>query len=274
MNSSKKSKVIYHENNTCQTIEQDLIMEEPLAIQVEGEPYSVVMRTPGDELFHVAGFCLAEGLVDNPNDFATVGHCPDMDANVAQVTLLPERKQKVGDLLKRRGFVSQTSCGICGKELIQDLDQILTPIKDQIVITIKNAIDCVNQLPKHQQLYEKTQASHATLLFNSDLQIVSAAEDVGRHNALDKAIGKAFMGGNISHTIVAVLSSRISYELVQKAARAQIPLVIGMSRPTTLAVELGRTLNMTIACFRKNRLSIFCGEERIDGEYGDKKTNI
>ena len=104
---------------------QELVSEEPLSIHVEGEPYSVVMRTPGQEIFHTAGFCLAEGLVDEPDDFLTIANCPDLDPNVISVSLKPERRNKVADILKRRNFISQTSCGVCGKELIKDLHQNL-----------------------------------------------------------------------------------------------------------------------------------------------------
>ncbi len=242
---------------------QDLISEEPLSIQVEGEPYAVVMRTPGKEIFHAAGFCLAEGLVESPDDFSTIANCPDLDPNVISVSLEPERQKKVTDILKRRGFISQTSCGICGKELIEDLHQILHPVADKTEITKEKVVACIDQLKDQQHLYEKTHASHAAILFDAGFQPVSMAEDVGRHNALDKAIGEIFMRGKIADVLLAVLSSRISYELVQKAAQAKIPILIGLSLPTTLAVTLGDSLNMTIASFRNNRLSVFCGKERI-----------
>ncbi len=269
VNSIQSHRVLHCKGETCQTFEHELICEEPLLIRVEGKPYSVVMRTPGEETFHVAGFCLAEGLVDKPNDIATLGYCDDVDGNVASVTLEPERRQKVSSLLKRRGFLSQTSCGICGKELIKDLCQILTPVTDETKINIDRAIGCAGQLYEHQELYEKTRGSHAALLFDSEPKFLAMAEDVGRHNALDKAIGKVFVGGKLADACLGVLSSRISYELVQKAARAHLAILIGMSRPTALAVQLGRTLNMALACIsKKGGLLVFCGQERIDGGLG------
>jgi len=259
----------FHDGPQCgedagQTFEQDLVEEEPLLIRVEGRPYSVVMRTPGEEVFHAAGFCLAEGLVDQPEDFATVGYCNETNSNVATVTLRPERRTKVAPLLERRGFISQTSCGICGKELIKDLCQVLVPTSDTTRITIDQALDCVNQLPQHQVLFKKTRSSHAAMLFDAKRSFLAVGEDVGRHNALDKAIGKAFMGRYLTNACLAVLSSRLSYELVQKAARAHLAILISISRPTALAVALGRRLNMTLACLNKKRgLSVFCGKERL-----------
>ena len=257
-------RLVHCEEGACQPREQDLISEEPLSIVVEDEPYSVVMRTPGEEIFHVAGFCLAEGLVDRREDFATLGFCEDMDPNVISVTLNPARKEKVSALLERRGFISQTSCGICGKEMVKDLTQSLTPIQDETKIGVTQAIATAGQLPDHQELYERTRASHAVMLFDAQFGVLAVSEDVGRHNALDKSIGKLFMGGQLSKACLAVLSSRISYELVQKAARAQLPVVISHSRPTALAVELGNNLNMTLACLDdESGLLVFCGEKRL-----------
>ncbi len=267
MEPTQSHNVVHCEDGKRRSYDQELIKEEPLLIRIEGEPYSVIMRTPGEETFHVAGFCLAEGLVDEPEDFATVGYCSEPGSNMATVTLRPERRKKVEALLERRGFISQTSCGICGKELIKDLSQILVPITDNTRINVTQAMGCVGQLSEHQRLYEKTRGSHAALLFDSSLQSLAVAEDVGRHNALDKAIGKAFMEGKLSKACLAVLSSRISYELVQKAARAQVAILLSMSRPTALAVELGQSLNMTLACPGKEEggLLVYCGKERIDG---------
>ncbi len=269
MNSTQSRHVFLCENDICQTYEQELIGEEPLLIRIEGQPYSVVMRTPGEEISHVAGFCLAEGLVDEVEDFATIGYCEQADSNVVTVTLQPGRRKEVADLLKRRGFISQTSCGICGKEMIEDICQALTPVIDKTRIKISQAVACVDQLVRYQDLYERTRGAHATILFDSQLDVMAFAEDVGRHNALDKTIGKVFMSGQLAKACLVVLSSRISYELVQKAARAHLPILVSVSRPTALAVELGQSLNMTLACAGKESgLLVFCGEERliVDGK--------
>ena len=244
--------------------EYKLIGEEPLLIQVEGKPYSVVMRTPGDELAHVAGFCLAEGIVDVPDDIQILAHCESIDSNVVTVTLEEARKGKISDLLKRRGFISQTSCGICGKEIVNDLYQIIHPLTDDTQIGAKEALGCLENLSRHQPMRKKTRASHAAVLYTPDLELISVAEDVGRHNALDKAIGKLFLEGKLEKALLLILSSRISYELVQKAARARIPIILAVSRPTSLAVELASKLNMTLACFAEDPgLYIFCGEHRM-----------
>lgn len=259
--------LLQYEGDTHRTCKQDLIGEEPLSILIEGQPYSVVMRTPGEEIFHVAGFCLGEGLVDRPEDFATIGYCEEMDPNVVAVRLHPVRRENVADMLKRRGFISQTSCGICGKEMIKDICQNVIPITDETSIKMSQAVACAEQLAQHQELYEKTRGSHAVMLYDSQLNVLAVAEDVGRHNALDKAIGKVFMEAQLPSARLAVLSSRISYELVQKAGRAHLPMLVSLSRPTALAVEFGHELNMTLACMGEDsELLVFCGEQRITSE--------
>jgi len=233
-------------------------------MRIEGKPYSVVMRTPGEEIFHAAGFCLGEGIADSPDDFLTLGHCTDMDPNVIDIRLKPERLEKVSDLLERRGFVSQTSCGICGKEMVQDLYQVLTPTESDVRIEIRQVFAAIDNLSEKQKYYRRTRGSHAALIVGPQLEMIAFAEDVGRHNALDKAIGKAFLARKLSRAAIAVLSSRISYELVQKTARAHLPILISLSRPTALSVEMGKALNLTLACVDKgSELIVVCGENRI-----------
>jgi FdhD protein len=249
------------------TVDRELILEEPLSIRVEGEPYAVVMRTPGEEIAHAAGFCLSEGLVEQVEDFATIAMCSDEDLNVVTVTLAPQRRGQVEDLLERRGFVSQTSCGICGKELIKDIHQAVTPVSESVLLGREQAVALVGALKGHQALYEKTGAAHGAIVIDREFNVMAAAEDVGRHNALDKAIGKVFMEKKLNAARIVVLSSRISYELVQKAARAQVEVIIGMSRPTALAVDLARRLNISVATVgKKGGFSVFCGQHRFPSE--------
>jgi FdhD protein len=241
-----------------------LIAEEPLLVRIEGKPYSVVMRTPGEEIFHAAGFCLGEGIADSPDDFLTLGYCKDLDPNVIDIRLKPERREKIGDLLDRRGFVSQTSCGICGKEMVKDLYQVLTPTATAFQIEIGQVYACIDKLSEQQKYYQRTRASHAALIVDRQLETIAFAEDVGRHNALDKAIGKAFVARRLGQAAIAVMSSRISYELVQKTARAHLPILISVSRPTALSIEMGKALNLTLACADKgSELIVLCGEHRI-----------
>jgi FdhD protein len=222
------------------------------------------MRTPGHERAHAAGFCLGEGIVDSPDDIVSLALCDGPDAQVVTVTLTESRRREIPRIMERRGFISQTACGLCGKELIEELYQEIAPVHKEVHLTVDQAMDRVESLNQHQVLGRRTRACHAAALFGADLKLLSVAEDVGRHNALDKAIGALFLSRKLSEAFVLVLSSRISYELVQKAARARIPVILAVSRPTALAVSLSEKLNMTLACLSKSSgLDIFSRVHRI-----------
>ena len=263
--STRKSKAVLHwTRDHIRSEYHHLIEEEPLSIRVEGKPYSVLMRTPGDELPLTAGFCLAEGLVDNQDDFASLGFCDGQDTNVVTVTLKPARRGKISAFLDRRGFISQTSCGICGKAIVEDLYQNVSPITDRRSIGIEQARNALLQLTKHQRLYRRTRATHAALLCDVHLNVLAVAEDVGRHNALDKVIGKLLLDGRLPTAAIVALTSRVSYEMVQKAARARIPILLAFSRPTAIAVDLAERLNLTLATQSKGSgLFVFTGTHRL-----------
>jgi FdhD protein len=242
----------------------EALNEEPLSIRLQGSPYAVVMRTPGDETAHAAGFCLTEGLIDSPEDIANLACCDVEDSNVVTVTLTAQRRVQVSGHLERRGYISQSSCGLCGKTLIDELVPQLRPVSENISIPIAAAEQRLRNLEQFQPLRERTGASHAAVLFDADLNPLTAAEDVGRHNALDKAIGRLFLDRRLQQAKVAMMSSRISYELVQKAARARIPILMGLSRPTRLAVELATRLHMSLAGTAKpSGLYLYCHSERF-----------
>jgi FdhD protein len=242
----------------------ELLGEEPLSIRVDGKPYSVVMRTPGEEIAHVAGFCLGEGIIDTPADYTSIASCDGENSNVVTVTLTSSRRQGIAGILERRNYISQTSCGLCGKELVQDLYQMLRPVPPGPAINVSTSLAGLGVMAQHQPLRGRTRASHAAVLWDAEGKLISVAEDVGRHNALDKAIGKGFLSGSLPQAAWLTLSSRVSYELVQKAARARIPVILSVSRPTGLAVELASRLNMGLACLApKQGAYIFCGQERF-----------
>jgi FdhD protein len=252
------------ENGQARSASIHLIGEEPLSIRVQGAPYAVVMRTPGEEKAHVAGFCLGEGIVDTPDDIRNIAFCDGEDTNVVTVTLTAARRARVADHLDRRTYISQTSCGICGKSIVGDLVQALTPITVGDSLAGEDALKCLLRLGDHQPLRNKTRAAHGAAIYDRGLTRLSVAEDVGRHNALDKAIGQLFLDGRLSRARLLTLSSRISYELVQKAARARIPVILAISRPTGLAVELATALNMTLASLgRDDGLMIYCHPQRL-----------
>lgn len=262
-------KVLFWDRTSEASTSHKLIGEEPLSIRIQGKPYSVMMRTPGEEIALAAGFCLSEGIIDHPDDIGSIGFCDGSDSNTVTVTLNKSRLEAISSetsprYLERRGFISQTGCGLCGKEIVDDLYQTIHPIEDERKIDIRKALKCLDQLSRHQPLREHTGAAHAAALFDANYAMLCIAEDVGRHNALDKAVGKLFLEKKLGEVSLLVMSSRISYEIVQKAARARIPVIFAISRPTALAVELASQLNMSLACLAKGSgLYIYCCYHRI-----------
>ena len=260
----KTYRPVRYEDGSMVDEPRDFVREEPLLIRVEDRPYAVVMRTPGDEIEHAAGFCLSEGLVESPEDIASIGFCSDLDENSVTVRLNERRRARVSERLESRGFLSQTSCGICGREMIEDLTDNLEAAGDGAVIAYEHVFDCFDAFLKEQTYYDRTRGTHAVMLFDSNRRVLVKAEDVGRHNAMDKSVGGAFLTNRLSRVHLAVLSSRISFEMIQKAARAGIAILISKSNPTSMAVELGLRLNMTLVCLdKRSGFIVPCGEKRI-----------
>jgi len=246
-------------------LDLELVAEEPLLIRVDGKPYSTVMRTPGDELAHAAGFCLGEGVIDSRLDIADIIFNERQDENEIDVQLNPERRELVPEVLNRKVFISQTSCGICGKQLVEDLYQKLAPIESNFILELGRIGHCLDTLTEHQEIHKATRSAHAALVLDGNLEALAFAEDVGRHNALDKAVGGCLMTDRLPDARILVLSSRVSYELVQKAARARIPLIVSCSRPTAIAAEMAGALNMTLVFPAKGSdLMVLGNEQRVE----------
>jgi len=264
LNTTIHHQLIHWDMASNKTKDKDLLKEEPLSIRVEGNPYSVMMRTPGDEIPLAAGFCLTEGIIDTPEDYTSIAFCDGEDTNVIAVTLKPSRRHKISEILDRRGFISQSSCGLCGKEIVKDLFQLIKPLEDDIRLDVNKALSCLETITRHQPLRSQTRAAHAAVLYTAKFDFIAAAEDVGRHNALDKVIGKILLDRKLGQAALLTLSSRISYELVQKSARARIPIILAISRPTALAVKLASELNITLASLADGPgLYVFCGAQRL-----------
>ncbi len=244
----------------------ELVPEEPLSILVQGKPYAVVMRTPGQELAHAAGFCLAEGIVDGPGDLHHIDFCRKEASNAVAIALTQARQALVTDRLERRAFLSQTSCGICGKEVIDDLLQEIRPFQDDDPsITASCVVRCVRSLCARQAMHRATKASHAAALFDADGRLLSVGEDVGRHNAVDKAVGQLLLAEELPQARILLVSSRVSFEMVQKAARARIPILLALSHPTALAVDLADSLRMTVVTVRGGtRITVYAGGQRLE----------
>ena len=243
-----------------------LIGEAPLMIRVQGRQASLGMRTPGDEIPQAAGFCLAEGIVEAAGDISRLAYAQNGVDAIVDVTLSTARWGAVAER-----FGGRDGASVVGLAEV-DSDRLIAALADQVprfnvaegLLNGRLALDCLQRLDELQPLRGKTRAAHAAALFSADLTLLTAAEDVGRHNALDKAVGRLLLGGSLDAAALLVLSSRISFDLVQKASRAGVAVIFSMSRPTRLAVQTALRLNMTLACLaRPAGLLVFCGKERI-----------
>jgi len=259
---SAKRRAVYWNTVSSSTVFHPMIQEEPLSIRIRKSPYAVVMRTPGDEFAHAAGLCLAEGIVDTPDDIADLRFCGGPDADIVTVTLTAARQKMIRSILKHEG--GPGAWGMAGGGFVQRLRGVTERLPDTAFMDIRRAYRLLEDLADLQPLRRRTRAAHAAALFSVDGKPLCIAEDVGRHNALDKAVGKLFLAGTLGSTSLLVLSSRISFELVQKAARARIPIILAVSRPTTLALALAFDRNITVACRAKESgLYIFTGRQRL-----------
>ena len=247
-----------------------LATEEPMEIRVggpgqEATQVAVTMRTPGGDYELAVGFLFTEGLIA-PGDVRRVAYCDDLDDesqryNVVTVTL--ERPFDPGAL--RRNFYATSSCGICGKAALDDVEVRCAPVADGPQVRAEVLVGLPDALRARQKVFDRTGGLHAAGLFTAEGELVTLREDVGRHNAVDKVIGEQVLAGRVPlRDHVLQVSGRASFEIVQKAAVAGIPIVSAVSAPTSLAVEAGERFGMTIVGFvRDGRCNVYAGSDRV-----------
>ncbi|MBU4209686.1 MAG: formate dehydrogenase accessory sulfurtransferase FdhD [Proteobacteria bacterium] len=265
MDTFLKHSAVYMDKKSTASSHHKLISEKPLKIIIQDRLYSIIMRTPGDELPLAAGFCLSEGIVNKPDDIESLSFSNKSDGNEVILSLKKSKRNEIFQLFEKFSLSSKKEFNIGYSHVIRNHSQKIYPVKkDDIKLDFSNALNCLENLSSIQPLRKITRSSHAAALYSSDFELLSVSEDVGRHNALDKTIGKLFLDNTLCKASLLILSSRISCELVQKAAMAGIPVILAISRPTSNAVKLASQLNITIACLaEKSGLYVFCGKSRL-----------
>jgi FdhD protein len=247
-----------------------LAAEEPLEIRVQGpgqeqRSVAVTMRTPGGDFELAVGFLFTEGLIA-PEDVSRVAYCDnlpgeDQQYNIVSVTLTGPFD---ADLVKRN-FYATSSCGVCGKAALDDIEVRCAPVAEGPEVTGDVLLSLPEALRKGQKVFDRTGGLHAAGLFTPEGRAVSVREDVGRHNAVDKVIGEQVLAGRVplaGHVLQ--VSGRLSFEIVQKAAVAGIPIVSAVSAPSSLAVEAAERFGMTLVGFvRDDRLNVYTRPERV-----------
>jgi FdhD protein len=264
--------------------------EEPLDIRLHGRSFAVIMRTPGADRALAAGFLLSERVIRSADDLGAVEHCRHPDHrqahHVVDVFLVGDAAARVAQILEgRRQFVANSSCGVCGRSTIDELRRDITSVP----LTWRVDVPFVRTMPvrlrETQSVFEETGGLHGAAIFSRDGRLLASAEDVGRHNAVDKAIGQLLLpdegvrarlslpvtttdGPDLTLPAADVLavSGRVAFEIVQKAWLAGISVIVAVSAPTTLAIELAREAGITLVGFaRGDNLNIYTHPTRIDG---------
>ncbi len=268
----KQKEIVKIIGNQSETVADFLSIEEPLQIQLEMgdlndrqiKNISVTMRTPGNDEELAVGFLFTEGIVKNVDQF----ECDKnkiVDNNIS-LYLKPEYSISINQL--DRNFYTSSSCGVCGKSSIDAIKTISNNKRNNNKTFSINA-NIIYQLPtamkQAQSMFQSTGGIHASALFDLDGNLIALREDVGRHNALDKLIGYAFMNNLVPLSQhILLLSGRASFELIQKAAMAGIQVVVAIGAPSSLAVELAEEQDMTLIGFLKSdKMNVYCGEKRL-----------
>jgi FdhD protein len=238
-------------------VRDDVAVEEPLEIRVDGSALAVTMRTPGHDDELALGFLVGEGLIarDVPR---AAGPTTDLAANIVEVE---------GPLLRepaQRRFYATSSCGVCGKGALEEIAVLSEPLPDDGPL-IDRAL--LAELPQRltQPGFEKTGGLPATGLFTADGKLLCVREDVGRHNAMDKVVGRALLDNALPfHDRILCVSGRLSFELVQKAVVAGAPILVGVGAPTSLAVQAAQDRGLTLAGFaRGERANVYTHARRV-----------
>lgn len=251
--------------------------EEPMEIRVQGagqtaESVAVTMRTPGDDFDLAVGFLATEGLLRSPDEIETVAYCRDgegtQEFNVVTVTL--RRRWEAG--VVQRNFFATSSCGICGKATLDAVEVRCERVAPGPSVAPSALLSLPERMREAQRVFEETGGLHATALFDAGAELVTLREDVGRHNAFDKVVGRALLAGGLPLSgHVAMVSGRASFEIVQKAAAAGVPVVCAVSAPSSLAVEAGERFGITVVGFlRGEGFNVYTHPERVElgGEPG------
>jgi FdhD protein len=244
--------------------------EEPMEIRAHGpgqEPVrvAVTMRTPGGDFELAVGFLFTEGLI-GPADVRRVAYCEDVDTEDQRYNVITvELERDLDESLLHRNFYATSSCGVCGKAALEDIEVRCAAIPMGFHVPAATVVSLPDALRSSQRVFDRTGGLHAAGLFTADGDVVTVREDVGRHNAVDKVVGEQLLAGNLplSDRVLQV-SGRASFEIVQKAAVAGIPVVSAVSAPSSLAVEAGERLGVTVVGFvRDGGCNVYTLAERV-----------
>jgi FdhD protein len=248
-----------------------LVTEEPMEIRLHGpgqdpEALAVTMRTPGHDFELAVGFCLTEGLLHTADDVDSVAYCLAGEGEQEYNVVTVKARRSVDRRGHERTFVANASCGLCGKTTLDDIEQRCAPVAPGPTVARSVIAALPERLREAQTVFDATGGLHAAARFTADGELVALREDVGRHNALDKLVGHALLERHLPLAdAVLMVSGRVSFEIVQNAAMAGIPVVCAVSAPSSLAVAAAERFGQTVVGFlRGSRFNVYAHPDRID----------
>lgn len=248
------TRILRVDGDTSTELDDALVVEEPLEIRVGDKPVSVTLRTPGDDFDLAAGFLFTESILRSPGDADAYRHWGS--PNVVRVALRDGVRVDLQRL--QRHFYSTSSCGVCGKTSIEAVRVQTSPIARKLEVAREVIVSLPEAMRSQQKTFDATGAIHGAGIFDASGRLLRLREDVGRHNAVDKVIGSFFREGTTLDAHVLVVSGRASFEIVQKAIVARIPVLASVGAPSTLAVDLARELGLTLLGFvREGRFNVY-----------------
>lgn len=266
MSTQERIKIRFQEGKHFAS-KDDLAEEEPLEIRVQGVSIAVLMRTPGDDEDLAAGFLCTEGILSSHRMVKRIQHCdvatsPENADNIIQVRLAEDVTLDL-EAFRRNAYAS-SSCGICGKASLEKVRLQVAPCASALRMSPAQLFALPRQLAAQQHAFARSGGLHAAALFDEQGQLSLLREDVGRHNAVDKVVGAELRRFGQVKSPVLLVSGRISFEVVQKAALAGVALVAGISAPTSLAIDLAAELKMTLVGFlRDETMNVYATSKRI-----------
>ncbi len=238
-------------NTSNSKVKDDLVVEAALQININEEPYTVVMRTPNDDLSLIRGLLYAEDIYKGTSDLSIKNVEEHTNGfSIINVTIPPESLGK--GYLNKRTLLSVSSCGICGKQQLDDITLSGKPLDHQSSLILSDIHEMYVQMKAHQSLFLATGGSHATAAFDADKKLLSIKEDIGRHNALDKVVGDLLHTRQLKQVACILVSGRVSYEIVSKAFIAKIPLIVAVSACSSLAVDFAKEFGICLIGFSRN----------------------
>ncbi|MCC7536019.1 MAG: formate dehydrogenase accessory sulfurtransferase FdhD [Deltaproteobacteria bacterium] len=252
--------------------EDDVVVEEPLEIRIAGETVAITMRTPGADRELVLGFLLSEGVITGLDEVASIAPCgrPGDDGYGNAVDVVPAPGARLAlervEHVVQRGTITTSACGICGRRSIDDLVARVSPVVSDARVPLAHLVALGPRLLSSQPTFRRTGGLHAAGLATPAADGLGPVfEDVGRHNAVDKVVGSQLLARTLdAGWTTLVVSGRASFEIVQKAVVARIPIVVSVSAPSSLAIDLSLRANMTLVGFaRDDRVNVYAGAQRI-----------